>query len=159
MSTTSATLVREVTANVWELVYVAAERADRTALREVCRSARDGVDRKRRHILIWGHPFPFHLDPSWSDMLRLLRRLPNLRTVQLRFSNQKGCLQALRAVRSIADSRGMKVQMEGEVRDETSSLSVREPRLRGCRFEKALKEARGFEDAYAFMSLKPCSYV
>lgn len=142
---------------MWQFVCDAAGQAERTALREVCRSTRDSVDRNRRHILILGQPF--HGDPSWSDMIGLMGRLPNLQTVRLRFSNKKGCLEAVRAVRSIADSRGMEVHMEGEVRDESSSFGVPEPRLRGYRFEKAVKEARGFEDAYAFMSLKPCSHI
>lgn len=146
---------RDFPADVWGLVYEAAGQYERTSLRQVCKSARDGVDRKREHLTIWGHIWG-HRDPSRRSMLGLMRRLPRLRTIQLRFSNKNGCLRAMQAVRDLADLRGMDLRMEGTVLDSTST-ELPAPRLRGRRFEKAVQEAQGFEDASAFMTLKPRS--
>lgn len=143
----------DLPSDVWALVYEAAGAEERTVLRAVCRAARDGADRRRRRLSIWGHPLHRHKDPTRQEMSGLMRRLPRLRRVRVVFYNRKGCLQAMSEVRGIARARGLVTRIQGTLGEAGSDHLRGWLQLTGCKFERAVQECEEMWEADASVEL------
>ena len=116
----------DLPADLWGRVSAASLPYDRAALRRVCRSAREGADIACRHLNVRGR-LPTRSErykgreqslpgnPTGQEILRLLRQMPSLRSVCLRFYDGKECFEAVDTVAAVAQERGLRPRVMGPV--------------------------------------------
>lgn len=122
----------DLPADLWAIVYAASLSAEKAALRQVCSSARQGAFVACRHAC----------GPTDTEMLPVMRRLPFLRSMSLRFHTRQACDGAIDALRAVAAERKQQPSGIGHVQDDDDGHWVYCQNLAELWFEVRIRDVR-----------------